>query len=167
MLDPKAVMKETIEHLRTKFTIDQLMENCYADGIPLTNHQAREIVRISDHTIDAGGFYIMNQLVDNTGTSFMFYNAKGELVQSIILRLPNIAKDRKIPSLKWLTNLFSHIDYHDERIEIKLTHKLIESHIRDGGTWTSAINGNTVIFIFKMNGKVKSHLEFHKEDLSQ
>lgn len=167
MLDSKAVMKEAVEHMRTKFTMDQLMENCFADGIPLTNHQAREITALAERTIDLGGFYTMGQLQDNRGTAFCFYNTVGEVVQSIVLNLPNISKDRKIPSRNWLVTFFEHIGYHNQRLEVKYMESLIESHIRDGGSWESSMAGDSIHFVFRMNNRIKSRYDFYRESLSQ
>jgi hypothetical protein len=167
MLDSKAVVKEALEHMRTPFTMDQLMDNCFADGIPITNHQARAITEIADDVIRKGGFYTMAQLQDNRGTNFQFYNVVGEVVNTITLNLPNIAKDRKIPTRNWLVSLFSHIGYHNKRLEVKYMEQLIESHVRDGGSWSSSMSGDAVYFVFRMNERVKARYEFHREDLTQ
>lgn len=167
MLDSKAVVKETLYHLRTKFTMEQLMENLFADRIPITNHQARQMEALCDQTIDRGGFYTMAQLHENIGTAFCFYNAKGEVVKSIILKQPNIADDRKIPKRAWLEDQFSHIGYHNQRLEVKFLESLLESHIRDGGSWSSSKDENTIYFVLRMNEHVKARFEFHREDLSQ
>ena len=167
MLDSKAVVKEAFEHMRVPFTMEQLMDNCFADGIPITNHQARAITEIAKDVICKGGFYTMAQLQDNRGTNFQFYNVLGEVVNTITLNLPNIAKDRKIPKRTWLEDLFGHIGYHNQRLEIKFLESLLESHIRDGGSWSSSLNDNTVFFVLRMNEHVKARFEFHREDLSQ
>lgn len=167
MLDSKAVVKEALEHLRTKFTMDQLIDNCFADRIPITNHQAREMAKLCEQTIDRGGFYTMAQLQDNKGTAFCFYNVLGEVVSSVVIHQPNIASNRKIPTRAWLENAFSIIEYHNQRLEVKYMENLIESHIRDGGSWESSVNATTLYFTLRMNDKVKARYEFHKEDLAQ
>ena len=167
MLDSKAVVKEALDHLRTKFSMAQLMENLFADRIPITNHQARQMETLCARTVDAGGFYTMAQLQDNKGTAFCFYNVLGEVVQSVVFNQPNIANDRNIPKRAWLVDLFSQIGYHNQRLEIKFLESLLESHIRDGGSWSSSLNDNTVFFVLRMNEHVKARFEFHREDLSQ
>jgi hypothetical protein len=167
MSDFKAVVKEAIHHMTQPISIDQLMQNCFADGIPLTKHQARALVALVDDTLAKKGFYTMAQKANGKGTVFCFYNAEGDMIDVVSLNVPEISKERKIPTRKWLEDFFEHIGYHKDRLEVKFTAKLLESHIRDGGSWTSAMNGDTIIFVLKMANRVKTHIEYHREDLTQ
>lgn len=167
MSDFKAVINEAIHHMTQPISIDQLMQNCFADGIPLTKHQSRALVTLVEDTLAKKGFYTMAQKAGGKGTVFCFYDAQGDIVDVVSLNVPEISKERKIPTRSWLQAFFSHIDYAKDRLEIKQMEKYIDSHVRDGGSWESSLSGDAIYFTFKMNNKVKSTYAFYREDLTQ
>lgn len=157
------VMTDTLSACREQFTAEELFQNTLADGVPVPFHQCKQLARVAQECIDRGGFYnILSRGVDQ-GSLLTFFNNQGDLTNAIALNRPEISKDRKIPKLNWLKQFFANIGYDKDRIEIKYIQRIIESHIRDGGSWTSTMNDQTIVFTLKMNGKVKSHLEFHRE----
>jgi hypothetical protein len=160
------VIVEALGAMTTPIEMGILLQASYEDGIPLTNHQAREIARISEKCIQIDGFYTMNNMTDGKGTVFTFFNREGLILSTIILNFPNVAVERKIPSLRDVKTWFNYIGYHNERIEIKMLQTLIESHIRDGGSFNHFITSNALTFTLRMNGHVKSRYEFMREDLS-
>lgn len=160
-----AVIEETLAACREPVTADELFQSCAADGIPVTYHQCKVIAKLSVECITKGGWYNILQLAGG-GNVINFFNQEGDVTENIRLRAPDISRDRKIPKLNWMRDLFAQIGYDSDRIEIKYIHRIIESHIRDGGTWTPACNDRTIVFILKMNGSVKSHHEFHREDVN-
>lgn len=155
-------ISDTLSACREPFTADELFQNCAADKIPVPYHQCKVLAEISRETISRGGFYNILTRKDG-GNVLTFFNSQGELLNAVALNKPEIAKDRKIPKLTWLKRYFGNIGYAPDRIEIKYIQRIIESHIRDGGSWTTALNDNTVIFVLKIHGQVKSHMEFHRE----
>lgn len=167
MSDINKVMDEALHRMTKVIDLDQLMKASYEDRMPLTKHQAQMIHDLSVETVAANGFYTLANLTDGLGSLFVFYNATGDVNKVIKLNFPMISKDRKLPKRKWLKDLFEHIGYRNDRIEIKYVYLMIESHIRDGGTWAATMNDSTITFVLKMNGLTKQYLEFHKEDLSQ
>lgn len=156
------IISDTLSACREPFTADELFQNCAADKIPVPYHQCKVLAELSHDTINKGGFYNILTRKDG-GNVLTFFNNQGELLNAIVLNRPEIAKDRKIPKLNWLKQYFANIGYAKDRIEIKYIHRVIESHIRDGGSWTTALNDTTLVFILKMHGQVKSHLEFRRE----
>lgn len=160
------VVVEALSAMTAPIGMGELLEACHQDGIPLTNHQAREIERISRECIDLNGFYTMNNKLFGKGTVFTFYTVDGLVTHNINLTLPEIDPTRKIPSRNLVMHWFNDIGYHNDRIEIKLMHDLIESHIRDGGSYERFNNHRTLSFTLRMNGRVKSRYEFFPEDLS-
>lgn len=160
------VIVDALGAMTTPIEMGQLLEACYADGIPLTNHQAREIERISRECIDRGGFYTMNNKLHDAGTVFTFYTVDGLVRDNIVLNFPNVSPDRKIPTLGIVKLWFKVLGYHDDRIEIKTMHQLIESHIRDGGSFERFNNQRILSLTFRMNDRVKSRYEFYPEDLT-
>lgn len=160
------VMVEALGAMTTVIDMGQLLEACHQDGIPLTNHQAREIEKISRECIDLKGFYTMNNKLFGKGTVFTFYTEEGLVTHNINLTLPEIDPTRKIPSRAIVQHWFEGLGYHAKRIEIDTMHKLIESHIRDGGSYDRFNNHRVLTFTLRMNGKVKSRYEFFPEDLS-
>lgn len=160
---------DALEPMTTVIPMDQLMEASFQDGIPITNHQAREIENISRQVTESGGFYIMNNIVKNyefTGTVFTFFNDKSEVVKLITLNFPHVAANRKIPKRSVVNAWFDYIGYNSERIERKIVHKLIDSHVRDGGTFERRNSDQHISITLLMNGQVKTRLEFFREDLS-
>lgn len=161
------IVVESLGAMTTPIDVGLLIESSFADGIPLTLHQARAVHELSVKTVDNGGFYTMNQLAEDKGTVFLFFNAEGKVEETIVLNQPNIAKDRKIPSLKWMTTFFEYIDYAPDRKEIKAIHTLLESHIRDGGSWEPTMNSESIKFVLRMNGHTKARYEFYREVLGK
>lgn len=166
MLAKHDVIVDVLGAMTAVIEMGELLEASYEDGIPLTNHQAREISRISEECIKADGFYTMNNMIHGRGTVFTFYTRDGLITHNIILNFPDVAEDRKIPSLATVRSWFDGIWYHKDRMEIKMMYDLIGSHIRDGGHYDHFINSQVLSFTFRMNDKVKSRYEFHREDLS-
>jgi len=157
------IIADTLSACREPFTADELFQNCAADQIPVSYHQCKELAKISHKCIENGGFYNILSRIDGGGNVLTFFNNQGDLTNAVTLNRPEISKERKIPKLNWLKQHFANIGYDKDRIEIKYVHRIIESHIRDGGTWTTALNDTSIVFILKMHGQVKSHMEFHKE----
>lgn len=160
------VIVEALGAMTTPIEMGILLEASYEDGIPLTNHQAREIARISEECVAAKGFYTMCNMIHGRGTVFTFYNQDALITHNVILNFPDVAEDRKIPSLDTVRSWFDGIWYHKDRMEIMMMWELINSHIRDGGHYDHFINSQVLTFTFRMNDKVKSRYEFHREDLS-
>ncbi len=155
-------ISDTLSACREPFTADELFQNCAADKIPVPYHQCKVLAEVSRDTIANGGFY--NILTRKEGGNVLtFFNNQGELLNAIVLNKPDISKDRKIPKLNWLKRYFTNIGYDKDRIEIKYIQRIIESHIRDGGSWSTTFNDETLLFVLKIHGQVKSHLEFHRE----
>lgn len=167
MSDLNAAMDEALFRLTEPVDMGVLIQKCFEDGIPLTNHQARAIEIMSIETTKKGGFYTLANMTNGEGSVFIFYNKEGDILHNVVLNFPNASPDRKIPRRQWLKNFFEHIDYAPDRLEIKMMFRLIESHVRDGGSWTSSMSGNSIHFVLRMNDKVKSRFDFHKEDLSK
>lgn len=165
MTDLKSVIDDTLAPCRDPLTPDELFQSCAQDGIPVTYHQCKTIADLSSKCIKSGGWYNILQLAGG-GNVVNFFDKEGNVTENIRLRQPEIAKDRKIPKLNWLKEYFKTIGYDGTRIEIKYIHRIIESHIRDGGSWNTACNDRTLIFVLKYNKQVKAHFEFHREDLN-
>lgn len=161
------VMDDALFRLTVPLDMGVLIQKCFEDGIPLTNHQARAIELLAKETTDKGGFYTLANRAGGQGSVFIFYNKEGDITENVVLNFPNVSVERKIPSRQWLKDFFSYIGYAPDRLEIKMMFKLIDSHVRDGGSWTSSVGGNTIYFVLRMNEYVKSRYEFHKEDLTK
>lgn len=157
------VMSDTLSACRDPFTADELFQNCAGDKIPVSYHQCKQLAEIAEKCISRGGFYNILSRGADQGSVLTFFNNQGDLTNAISLNRPEISRDRKIPKLNWLKRYFGNIGWAADRIEIKYIQRIIESHIRDGGSWETTFNDNTVIFILKMRGQVKSHMEFHRE----
>lgn len=158
------IIDDTLVACRQPVTADELFQNCKADGIPVSYHHCKTIASVSEECINQGGFYNILSRANDQGNVLNFFDNKGELTQSFVIRRPEISRDRKIPKLNWLKQFFFNIGYSADRIEIKYIHRIIESHIRDGGTWLPTFNDKMIIIVLKMNGQVKTHLEFHREE---
>lgn len=161
------VIEDTLSACREAFTADELFQNCAADKIHVTYHQCKELAKLSEECIARGGFYNILSRGEGQGSVLTFFNNKGDLTSAVALNQPAIAKDRKIPKLNWLKQYFRNIGYDQDRVEIKYIHRIIESHIRDGGSWLTTMNNHTIVFTLKMNGAVKSHMEFHREQTGE
>lgn len=157
------VMSDTLSACRDPFTADELFQNCAGDKIPVTYHQCKQLAEVAQKCIDGGGFYNILSRGYGEGSLLTFFNNQGDLTNAIALNRPEVSKDRKIPKLNWLKQYFTNIGYAPDRVEIKYIQRIIESHIRDGGSWTTTVNDKTIVFILKMHDKVKSHMEFHRE----
>lgn len=157
------VMSDTLSACRDPFTADELFQNCAGDKIPVTYHQCKQLAELATHCIERGGFYnILSRGVDQ-GSLLTFFNNQGDLTNAITLNRPEISRDRKIPKLNWLKQHFANIGWAADRIEIKYIHRMIESHIRDGGSWESTFNDQCIVFTLMMRGQIKSHMEFRRE----
>lgn len=159
----KEIIEDTLAVCRESLTADELFQNCAADGLPVSYHQCKVIAELSEKCIGNGGFYNILSRPEGQGNVLTFFNNKGELTENIIIRKPEESRERKIPKLNWLKQFFANIGYNKDRIEIKYIQRIIESHIRDGGTWSGSFNDNSIMFILKMNGSIKAHMEFRRE----
>jgi len=156
-------INETLAVCKSVILADDLFQSCAEDGIPVSYHQAQGVERISRECVENDGFYTMVSKTKEAGYVFSFFDTRGELTNTININMPVIAKNRKIPKLNWLKQLFINIGYAADHITIKYMHRIVESHIRDGGTWNITFNDDTVVIILKMNDVVKGHYEFHEE----
>lgn len=159
------VIEDTLTPCRTPLTATELFQSCAADGLPVTYHQCKQIAKLSEECIRDGGWYNILSIADGNGNVVNFFNSEGELLQNYRLRRPEISRDRKIPTLNWLRDVFEKYGYDKDRLEVKYIHRIIDSHIRDGGSWTPLLNDHCFVVDLKMNGVIKGHFEFHRENL--
>lgn len=166
----KEIVVDSLTAMTVKIDPGMLQDNCFADGVPLPRHQALRVCDYIDRTIDEGGFYLMNQLAvspegEGGGTIFTLFNKDGDVTNTIRLNFPQIRADRKLPNKTWLKNLMAQYGYNDT--SSKRIYLIIESHIRDGGSWTVRINDNNFEFVLRMNDQIKARHEFFKEDITE
>lgn len=160
----KETIKETLAVCKSVISADDLFQSCAYDNIPIGYHQAEGLEALSRKVIEAGGFYIMLAKAEDKGYTFNFFDVSGELTDVVNINMPEISKDRKIPKLNWLKSAFVQtLNYPEDHIEIKYMHRIIDNHIRNGGTWQLTLNDDTIIITLKMNGLIKGHYEFHNE----
>lgn len=159
----KETIEETLAVCRSIILADDLFQSCAQDDLPVSYHQAQGVEAMSRECIEAGGFYIMLPKANDKGHLINFFDNQGNFTKGINVTRPEVSKDRKIPKLNWMKQLFASIGYAPDSVQIKLTHKLVESHLRDGGSWNVTVNDDTIVIILKMNDIIKAHYEFHEE----
>lgn len=161
------VIVEALGAITKVLGVDELMFHSYADGIPLTQHQASAINRMTMETVANRGFYTMVNKTRGRGTVFTFYDRDGEVTDCVNLNFPMISPDRRIPSVAVIQEHFRKVGYGPDRLEVKLIPKLIESHIRDGGIWQVQSDDQLLSFTLRMNDRVKARYDFYREDLTK
>lgn len=158
-------MDSPLDKYTTPLNADEFQAALFADRFPVSYHDCENIAKLTEETCRWDGYFTIGLVKGNKTYVINAYNKNNEMLANYVINQPEISKDRKIPSFDWVANRFYGIGYKPGCLEIKQTHKQIESHLRDGGSYEYFTSGGCVRFDLKIRGQIKASLIFYKEEL--
>lgn len=146
-------------------TADQFQAACFEDRFPVTYADCERIAKVTEECCSDGGFFTIGTMVRGMGYVLTAYDRLEKIMANIVINLPVEAENRKIPQLSWLRHKFKLIGHDFKSNNIRQMYKIIENHIRDGGTWEYTETKDSIHFELKANGFIKGKHSFYREDL--
>lgn len=156
-------METPLEKHTKALTADALHTALFQDGFPVTYHDCELIAKITEDVCTGDGFYTMGEMADDKGHVVTAYDSKGFVKANFVINRPEISPQRKIPTLRYIRNRFTIIGYLPNDPIIRETHRQIERHIRDGGTWELFSGLGSVSIELSNRNKVKSRVTHYSE----
>lgn len=147
----------------TPLDADQFQQALFEDRFPVTYHDCEQVAKITEYAIEEKGHYTIEGMRNDMGYVISAYDAAGLIIANFVINRPVEAENRRIPTRSWLRMKFKSIGRDFKDRDIKNTHKEIELHVRDGGTWELLEAPSTLSFELSIRGKIKSKLMFFEE----
>lgn len=154
-----------LEKYTVPVTADQFQQAAFEDRIPVKYTDCEKIAAVAEEACSSGGFFTIGTMVRGMGYVVNAYDKDEEILANFVINRPVEAEDRKIPTMAWIRHKFKMLNHAYKSNAIKQMHKIIENHIRDGGTWEYAGNNDSIHFELKVNGFIKARHSFYRDDL--
>lgn len=154
-----------IDRYTRPLTADEFQKAAFEDRVPVSYTDCEKIAKVSEEVCKDGGYYTIGAMVRGMGYVVTAYTKEDEIAAAFIINRPVESEDRKIPTMSWLRHKFKSIGHDHKSNCIKQMSKIIENHIRDGGTWEYLSTNECIQFELKSNGATRSKHTFYQEGL--
>lgn len=145
---------------------DQFQKALFQDGFPVPYASCEDVSKVADEAIKAGGYYTIDIIANGKGYVVQAFDNEGLVIANYVINRPEESDFRRIPTFPWLRHKFKCIGYDFKDKIIRQTHKLIESHIRDGGTWEYKDSPTGFHIELRILGQLKISQSFYKIELT-